>query len=159
MKKAFTLIELLIFMGIFSGLTLVCTQILVSTVEIQTESKALSNVQLDGNYIINRLSYDLTRADSISAPAAPGIQSGTLQLDIGGSNYTYSLNSGVLSISHPNGTDRINGYDSSISDLTFLRLGNANGKNTIKVNFTVTGLTDKISGEETRSFQTTIGSR
>ena len=158
-KNAFTLIELLIFMGIFSGLTLVCTQLLASVLEVQTESKTLTNVQLDGNYLSSRISYDLTRADSIDLPASLGDQTTSLQLTIDGGTYSFSLNNGNLILTHPGGSDALNSYDSVISGLTFLRLGNSNGKNSIRINYTVTSRTQKASGSEAKSYQTTIGTR
>lgn len=160
LKRGFTLIELLIFMVIFSLLTAVTTQVFSSILEAQKESESVSNVDQDGNFLLARLSYDIGRATSISQPAL-GVTGNALQLVIGASSYTYTLSNGNLVLTSPFGTENVNNFNTSVSGLSFQRLGNsgAGSKNTIRFGFTVTSDTLQSSGVETKSFQTTVGIR
>lgn len=158
-RKGFTLVELLIFMGILTILLTILTQVFTMILDAQLESQANSSVDQDGKYIINRLTYDLNNAQDINTPAAPGQQEGTLQLAIGGINYVYSLNNGNIQLSDGNTIENLNSFNTNVSGLNFLRLGNTGGKNSIKITFTLTSKTIKNSGQEQETFSTTLGLR
>ena len=107
-----------------------------------------------------RLTYDIHRSDSITTPATLGSQGNTLQLVINGSTYTYALNGTNLDLTVNSEAHQLNSIDTGISNLTFQRIGNINGKNTIVVNFTITSTAQKTSGEqESKVIRTTIGIR
>lgn len=158
-KKGFTLIELLLFMGIFSLLLLMITQIFVSTLDAQKESESHSAVYQDGTYILSRITYDVARSSAIAVPASLGQQTSSLELSINSQTYTYSLNNSDLVITDTTGIDVLNGYDTTISSLSFTRLGNTDGKNSLHVSFTVASKTQRPQGPEQRNFQTTVGMR
>src|SRR5438067_4427716 len=88
-QKGFTLIEFLMYMGIFSILIVSLFQILTSVLDIQAESQATSSVDEDGKFILSRLAYDIQRASAVAVPVSRGAQGNTLQLTIGGVSYTY----------------------------------------------------------------------
>lgn len=159
--RGFTLVELLIYIGMISILFTVFTQIFGYILDAQLESEATSSVQQDGRFILSRLAYDIRRANSIVVPGALGGQSTSLQLTIGGVSYTYNLNSGNLELTNNLGTNTINSGDTIVSNLNFTRLGNSgpNTKNTIQVEYTVTSKVIRPKGLETKGFQTTIGIR
>ena len=160
-STGFTLVELLIYIGILSILLTVLAQIFGSILDAQLESEATSSVQQDGRFILSRLTYDIRRSDDIVVPAALGNQSTSLQLTIGGVSYTYSLNGGNLELTEGVETNSINGSDSTVSNLSFTRIGNSvvNAKNTIQIEYTVTTKVLRPKGLETKDFQTTIGIR
>lgn len=158
-RKGFTLVELLIFMGILTILLTVLTQVFTMILDSQLESQADSSVDQDGKYIINRLTYDLNNAQNINIPSIPGQQGETLQLVIGGINYAYSLNNGNMQLSDGNTTENLNSFNTNVSGVNFLRLGNPGGKNSIKITFTLTSKTIKNSGQEQEIFSTTLGLR
>lgn len=158
-KWGFTLVEMLMFLGIFSMLLVILTNIFSTSLDVQKESEATSSVQQDGAYIITRLTYDITRATSITTPSVLGSQSSSLAIIIAGVTNTYALTSGNLTLTDASGANLLNGYDTSISNLTFKRYGNVGGKNTIQINFTVTSKTQQASGFEIKNFQTTAGLR
>lgn len=139
MRRGFTLIEFLIYvalLGIFLG---VLTNILVTTLETLTESAQQSIVDIDAKYILGRLAYDVGRATSMT------VSSGTLTLDVG----TYTLANGNLLL----GSDRLNSFDSQVSNFVTTRIGNGTGKDTVKISF------DLTSGNEIKSLTTTVGLR
>ncbi len=160
-KKAYTLVELLVFMGIFSVFLVVLTNILTSVLDVRQESESTSSVQQDGNFLLNRFSYDISRANAIITPSAIGSTTQSLNITVNGQSYVYALNSNNLQLTANGVSDNLNSVSTSISNLSFTRIGNSPGdnKDTIQVAFTVTSNIKKTSGLETKSFQTTVGLR
>ena len=157
--RGFTLVELLISMGLLAIILSVLTSLFVSVIESQLESKSISSVDQDGRFILARLSYDIHRADNVITPSTLGGQGSTLQIAIGGITYTYGLNVNALEITNNQGTDRINSPNTTISNMSFTRLGNTlSGKNTIAIEFTITS-TITHPRPEIRSYRTTVGIR
>ena len=160
-QKGVTVVELLLYMFILSVLLTILTSVFVSALDVQSESNSASSVEYDGNYILARLSYDIHRANSISIPTSNGSSSATLRIVINSENYTYSIDSNNNLILVNNlGTNNLNNYGTSISALSIQRLGNAGGiENTLRINFTVTSKTKRVSGYETKNFQTNLSLR
>ncbi len=157
-KQAFTLIELLIFVAMFSVIITVLMQIYSSIVAKQIEVQQFSSVDTDQMFILNRLQYDLSRTTSISTPATVGGTSPSLSLQIDGSQYTYSASANRLYLTMGATSEYVNSFRSRISNLMFTRLGNPNGKNAIGVGFTVTStLVDQTP--EVRSIYTILSTK
>ena len=155
----FTLIELIIYMGLLSVVVLVFTDIFMSVVDNQLSSTNTSQVSNDGRYIYSRFIYDVSRAQTILEPASYGSPSSSLSLLINGENYEYNLSGETLSITKPNGTFELNGDGTAISDLTFTKIGSGSAKSTVKINFTVTGKVAVRGIFDRKIFQTTAGLR
>jgi len=160
-QKGVTVIELILYMAILSVLLTILTSIFVSALDVQSESQATSSVEQDGNYILARLNYDIHRAQSINIPAANGATSDNFQIVINGANYTYIVDANNNLILTSNfGANNLNNYGTSVSDLSVQRLGNAGGiEDTLRINFTITSRTKRISGFETKNFQTSLSLR
>lgn len=159
MKKGFTIIELVISMGLYSIVLILLTSIFASLLEVQLSSTGSSNVEQDGKYIISRMIYDMSRSTSITTPATKGAQSSTWQFSDGTSTYTYALNSGNLTLTTGSDSQNLNGFNTTISNLTFTRLSNTSGKPTLKVSFRVTSKTTAANKTEVRDFNTTLALR
>jgi len=160
LNKAFTIVELLIFMGIFSILLLVLTDIITSSLNMQLETRAVSSVEQDGRYILNRLNYDMHRARNIIQPSALGTPASTqMQLNIGGLTYTYSIVSNNLNMYDGTTNYILNSYDTTASQLSVTRIGSLSNLDTLKIGFTLTGKAQLKSGFETKNYSTTIGLR
>lgn len=158
--RGFTQIELLLSMGILMILIGVLTTVFGQILDVQLESKAISSVDQNGRYILARLTHDMQQATSIVTPASPGQSSETLQIQINSINYTYTATpGGNLVLTNNNGTNVLNSQAASISALTFLRIGNGNNNDTIRVSFIVTTRTKRVQGIEQKSFQTTLGTQ
>lgn len=159
-QNGFSLIELVIYMGVFSILVMVLSTVFAQIVGVQLESEATAAVDQDGRFLMSRLLYDMKSATAINTPASLGVSSPTMQILVNGITYTYSLNAGGnLQVVNNYGTNMLNSFDSQISGLTFTRIGSGGSNDTVRVNFTVTSRTRKMSGTgvESRSFQTTLG--
>lgn len=162
LKIGFTLVELLLYMGIFTILLTVTLQMFGSIFDVQLESQATSAVEADGRFILTRFSYDLSAAQSISVPVAPGNSDPTLSIIINGQTFTYSLNNGNLLLQNQGAgtSDQLNSSETSVSDVSFLRLaGGTGGKDVVQMSFTLTSEVTQRSGKEVTTFQTTAGIR
>ena len=157
-QAGFSLVELLIVMGLLSIMLMVITDMFTSVLNVQTESKTNAAVSQDGRYILARLSYDLNRAASISTPATLGASGSTLAIVIGGTTYTYTVSGGNLQLTNIFGTNNLNGSDTTISGFNVQRLGIAS-KDSVRLSFTVTGKATPNQGAETKTFTTTVGRR
>lgn len=163
-RVGFTIIELLIYMGILSILLYVLTDIFISSLEVKTQSESQASLQQDGRFILGKLMYDINQATAINYPAL-GEQSNSLTIVIDNITYTYTLDNGNLQLTNNFGTNNLNSYNTQLSNLSFLHLGNQptaeklNPRDNIKINFNLSSKTIINSGQETLSFQTTVGLR
>jgi type II secretory pathway pseudopilin PulG len=161
-QKGFTLIELVLYAGILSILVGVMSALFGSIVEVQMESEATSAVDQDGRYILSKMLYDMksiNENDVIVVPVNPGDSGSTLQVQISAINYTYSIdaNSNLVVTNTTTGESNVlNSYNTSVSGLTFQRLGAGGANDTVRVSFTIQSRIQQPSGFETRSFQTTL---
>ncbi|OGF99723.1 hypothetical protein A2Y99_02005 [Candidatus Gottesmanbacteria bacterium RBG_13_37_7] len=158
-RSGFTLMEMVVYMGILSIFLLVMTTIFVSILDAQLESEATSSVNQDAKFIFARLLYDINQTETISQPSNPGETSDTLQISIDSLNYTYGLNGNDLMLDVNGQSNKINSFDTMVSDFSIRRLGNTNGKNNLQIGFTLTSIAERKNGPEIRNFQTTIGTR
>lgn len=158
-QRGFTIVELIIYMGILSLLLLVLTQLFGAALDVQRESESSSSVVQDGKFILSRLFYDISNAQSITVPAAIGSTSATLQFTKNGISYTYAVNNENLQITDNIATDALNSFDTKITAFSFKRIGNSGGKHTIQVQFTLVSKTTRPDKSEIKDFQTTVGLR
>ncbi len=164
-KGGFTLIELVLFMGLMSILLMVIIDVFNTVLTVQLDSEKTTYTATDSRYIYTRLLYDIHRAKSINLPASLGTSGSSLQLTIfeGGADrtFTYTVNSTthMLTLTNYLGTIELNSPNTTISGLSFTRLGNVNGKNSVQLSFTTTSVAKSRSINEVQTYQTTIGLR
>lgn len=158
-SRGFTIVEMLLYMGLLSIFLMVLTDLFVNILDVKSEAEATSSVEQDSRYILARLSYEINQATSISQPASIGGSGGTLVMLVGGNTFTYTINGTNLQLSNNLGTNNLNSSGSTVSNLSFQRIGNSGGKDTIKVSYTLNSTTERVGGNEIRTFTTTIGRR
>lgn len=158
-KNGFTLVELLVYMTIFSVFIVLLTNTFVTILDAKLESESISSVEQDGNTILNRLTYDISHASAITTPASLGQQTNMLLVTVNGIDYTYSLSGNNLIITSGGQSNQLNGYNTAISNLSFQRIGNVGHNPTVKLSFTITGNILKHSGNDVINFSTTISTR
>lgn len=146
-------------MAILSVMLIALTDIFSSIVGVRLESESSSAVEQDGSFILSRLYYDISRAQSVSLPANMGDTSATLDIVINGIDYIYTINNGNLELTNTNGTDVLNSINTTISNFTVQKIGNAGGTYTIRFSYTVTGKTVPHSGPRVKTYQSTAGLR
>ena len=162
LQKGVTILELVLYMAILSGLLVILTSIFVAALDVQMESSATSSVEEDGNYILAKLAYDIHRAQSISIPPSNGATStGSFEIVIDGINYTYATDANNnLILTNNTGANNLNNYNSGISNFSIQRLGNAGGaEDTLRISFVITSRDKRISGYEVRNFSTNLSLR
>lgn len=158
-QQGFTLVELLIYIGLLMVMLLIFTEILTTIIESQIRSTNTSNVADDGRYIYSRLIYDVGRAEAIIDPSYFGSTSAKLELKIDGNVATYSATNGTLELTDTTGTRSLSGYGTRITDLLFTKVGSSSAHETVRLNFTITGNVDKEGVVDIQDFQTTVGLR
>ena len=148
-NSGFTLTELLVYMGIFSIILVIITQMFVSILQAKLDTQSTGSVEQDSRFLVQRFIYDLQRATAITSPASG--QSNSLTLTINGQPYTYQLTGTNLLV---NSTVRLNSHDTGIQNLVFSRAGNA-----VSIGGTVFSQIIKSSGLEVRNIITTVNLR
>ncbi len=168
-QQGVTLIELLLYMGIFSILLMVLVQLFGTIVNVNLESQATAAVSQDGRYILNQMAYTIRQAQTFTVPSGFGTTNAGSQLQFtttGGTTYTYSLSTDPvgqqkLMVSNGISSEQLNSVGTTVSNLSFTRLktSGTSGKNTITISFTLTSTTVEQKGYQQENFQTTVGTR
>jgi hypothetical protein len=156
-QSGFTIVELLVYSGILVIFLYVLTNIFTAILDMQLTSETASAVIQDSQYILSRFSYDIGRASAITTPATLGSQSSALILTIGSESYTYALTNGNLLLTVASTSAALNSFGTTVSNVSFRRYGNTNGKHSVRIGFTLTSTTQRTDGSQTQDFQTTIG--
>src|SRR3989339_886586 len=115
-SKGFTLIELIIFIGIFSVLIFALTDIFISTLFEKNKSESSSTLNQDAKFIISKLQYDIENANSIFSPEL-GQSDSNLTIILYGQPLIYSSSSGNLVLNDGAANHRLNSVESKISYL------------------------------------------
>lgn len=158
-RQGFTLVEMLLYMGLLTILTALLTRIFTAILDIQLESEAHSAVQQDSRYLFSRFVYDINRASAIVTPSAPGVQSQTLVLLVNGISYTYALANDNLTLTNDAGVAALNSYGTKVPSATFTRYGNTGStqkKDSVQILLTVQSITQPITGPKQETLETTI---
>lgn len=167
-KKGFTLIELILFMGIFSILIFVLTDIFIISLKTKTSAESTAVINQDGRFIFAKLTADINNANSITSPPLvdpPDNTSQNLDLILYGVPETIQLNNGNIELVTGGNTYVLNSVNSEIISLAFTRLGNPPEeikpikKNTIKINITIKSKATVNNNPEIISLETAVGLR
>ncbi len=158
-ERGFTVIEMMITMGLLGIFLVVIATLFTASVDVQTRSRSYSAVTTDARYVMARLDYDVARASAVTSPASLGGGGNTLVLTIGSSSYTYTLSGGRLQLTDPTGTDYLTGTDETVSNLTFTKLGNTGGLESIQYTFTMTGTGLKPGSVDAQTYTSTAERR
>jgi hypothetical protein len=156
-KGGATAIELVLYMAIITMFLLVMTQLFVSIFDVQLESEATSPIEQDARFILARMTYDAGRATSVADPAIAGIPQSSLTLTVDGAPVIYASDAGLLTLTTPAGTAALNSYGTTVTAMSFERIGE--DAPTVRITMTLKATTLRTQGEEERSFTTAIGMR
>jgi hypothetical protein len=158
-QRGFTIVEILIYMGLLSIFAITTGEIFLSLLESKVESLATSSIEQDSTYVTNKLAYDVSRASSITTPSSLGGSGSVLSLVIGGVTYTYSLSGTTLQLTSNAGTEQLTTANTQVTGITFQRLGNASGKDTVRIQMNMQSTAQQNAGKETRVVTATAGRR
>lgn len=156
----FTLIELLIYMGLLSIFILVMTDLLTQILDLQVDASSSSIVIADGQYLRDRLSYDIRRSTAVTIPASSGQSSTQLQLTTAEGTLIFSQSANALVINNGVTTDRLTNPGASVSGLLVTRSGNGSGKDTLTIQFTLESQATLYTRKaESKTYSYTMGLR
>lgn len=157
LSQGIALIELLIFMGLFSIVLAILTSLFSILIQENLTVKGVSAVESDSAYILARLQYDMDRASDILTPATNGESSDTLQLQIDDTDYSYSVSNDSLMFTSPLESVQLQSVRSRVTQALFERIGNVGGKPTIRISIILESVSQNASGPETSRISTVLG--
>lgn len=140
-QKGITIVELVVYIGLLSIFMLVLFDVFVTILNSKLESQSTSTLNQDTRYIYSKIAYDVENAGSLTVPNSTTLVAGV---------NTYSLVDGNLLLN----SIKLNSLDTKISGLTFTRI-----ENTVKISLTLESLVNLQSGIQTRTIDTTFGTR
>lgn len=156
-RQGFTIVELIIYMGLVSVFLTMMGQVFFSILDLQLESKASSDVQQDGQYILARMGYDVRRATAVVTPGTAGQAGSILTLTIGGAAYTYSVNGGDIQLTTGGVTQNLTSFGAKIDNFWVTRLQNPGGKPSLNISFTLTSRDVNLQQRsEVKSYQQSL---
>jgi hypothetical protein len=159
-QRGVTLVELLLYMGLFSGFLVLLSGLFISILDVQQESVDTARIEQDSQYLFSRLQYDLLRADDVLQPAENGQSDDVLVLLIDDVELVYMLDGSRVSISSASSAFRpLTSPEVTASNLSFQRLGNEEGYPSIRAELTLQSTTQGTSVPETRDLFYTFGTR
>ncbi|MFA5025494.1 MAG: hypothetical protein WC503_03245 [Candidatus Shapirobacteria bacterium] len=159
LKKATTIVELTLYMGLLSIFLLILFDLFSQIISTQTRSVAVSLVQTNGNFLLSKLTHDINQANAITIPASIGSSAVSMTLTIGTTNASYTVSNGRLTITDSSGTFNLSDVDTTVSNFVVTRLGNSGGKAGLKIIFTLTSNVVDNSNLKTKTYQTFVSLR
>lgn len=91
MKQGFTLVELLLFLALFSALTVILSSIFMTALETQLSIGTRTSLDVQRDFIERRILYDLRNASNVSIPSEYDTTSQALELTVDGVSHVYSV--------------------------------------------------------------------
>ena len=162
-QKGTSLIEVILYMALFSIIIVVIVDLLITSGSLKTESESQSGLQSDAALISSRLTYEIKSADATTTPSAIGQTTATLVLTTGPETHTFSLSGNNLSFQKTVGIStssaNLNTNLTAVSNLSFQRLGNLGGKHSFKIGFTLTEIKSTQQGNLSKTYQIVANQR
>ncbi len=166
-QKGFTLIELILYVGLTAILLTSMSQVFLAVVGIRLESQNTTSVQQDGRYIIARMTYDIRRAKSIVTPELGQTLSGmALVIEEDGVDvlHTYAVSGdGDVMLASGSSSAQLNSAGARVAELFITRLGNSgsisDANDTLKIALTLEDVSEVNAGAQRLELQSTVGLR
>ena len=162
-QKGTSLIEVILYIALFSIIIIVIVDLLITSGSLKTESESQSGIQTDAALITSRLNYEIRNADTITIPTAIGQTTANLSLTTSSEIHTFSLSGNNLIYQKTVGlvttSANLNTNLTNVSSLSFQALGSVGGKISIKINFTLTEGKATQQGNQTKNYEIIATSR
>jgi len=167
MKIGFTLLELLISIGVISLVTIVLTQILFSTMHVNTKTEIMKEVKQNGDFALGVMVRMIHNAQVIGSvcDGTPASSISMTNLDGGTTDFTCMSDSSVFRIASNSAfltSSKVTLTGSGCSDaLTFTCVTEANNSKNIQISFSLAQVGTPPAAYETASttFQTNVSVR
>jgi type II secretory pathway component PulJ len=158
-QSGFTLVEVIVFMGLLTIFIFLLSRIFVSILETQAESISTSTVELESQYLMSRLKYDTSLASSIISPGELGETSSVLGLEIDGQEVSFVVSNGILLRQMGSETIRLSAADLAITSWQVRRLGNEDGKHVLSIVMQLDSTFGGAAGRERKELVFMLGER
>jgi len=140
-KEGYTLLELLLYISLYSIIMLSVMALLLTLLEVRVKSRTLAEVDQQGVQIVQLITQSLRNADNVNSPAA-GATAALLSLDMPGTSLdptVFDLSNGIVRISETGGAAVVlNNSQVTVSNLTFTNLTRPGTAGNVRVQFSVT---------------------
>lgn len=141
-QKGFTLIELMLYIGICSFMLLVVFLFVSQILEARVKAQTIAEVEQQGDWAVQVITQAIRNSASpINSPAA-GASANTLSLkfiDVTKNPTVFALSSGAITVSEAGGaTINLTNSKIIISSLTFQNVTKTGTKGSVKFSFTAT---------------------
>lgn len=158
-QQGFSLVELLLYMGLLSVFLVVISAFFITILDVQT--RALSSTQLEENskFISNRLKYELRSADAATNSAALGVSTSTFEVVRGGQTYTFSVSGTTLQRASNSATVALHDDDIQVQNFTVQRIGNEGTFDTFVIGYTLQSTAQVGGDSDSKNYQLTVGLR
>lgn len=158
-QQGFTLVELLLYMGLSVILLVIVSGVFISILSVRNESVKNSSIEREGRYILNRLSRDVYISQDILEPVDIGESSDTLQLLIDSELITYRIVNERLYLIDDTNSYLMSGESVKVIDFNVEKLGNNGGKSVVEI--TLTAESENVSDGiiQTRDYKTILSVR
>lgn len=155
LSKGFTLVEMLMVMGIMSILVVILAEVFGSILTMKLRSEATTAVAQDSRYLLSRLYYDISRASDITSTSGD-----SLSLVIDGVEHLYSLADSTLTLAVGGGSSQaLSSIGSRVTGLTFTRT-DLGTKEAVHIQFTINPVIILPGGADlSRDLATTVALR
>lgn len=157
LKSGFTLIEILMTLGIVSLLLITLTQVFSGIISLRLKNDITTTLAQDSRYLFSILEYDFVAATNVTSPAT-STSGSTLTLTSRGQTISYSYD-GTNLVRSTGGVSVPVITETTISNFTASRGLDIGGKPVITIQYTLTTPAISDSPSQSRVFQTSYGLR
>lgn len=157
-RKAFTLIELLIFIGIFAGVTVAFTSIFVSILRVYNRQSATAEVARQSQFLLQTVQNQVQRSVAIDMPTDFVTSTLTLRMpDITDPTIIYLSNNMVyMRVGTSTSAQPLTNSRVKITNLSFTRHANPPGHDVVDVAFSLENVTNNIQNYFSQDLTTAI---
>jgi type II secretory pathway pseudopilin PulG len=158
-RGGFTLVELLVFVAIFAGISIAFVAILVSVAGVQTKQFSAAVVNQESQFVLQTIQRLVEGASLIEMPK--DLSTSNLKLRMPGSakdpTYVY-LSSGTIYLKETEGgvPEPLTSSRVTVPSLTFTKRANTSGKDAVSVTFLIEYNTANLKQKFARSLRTSI---
>lgn len=151
-----TLIELLIVMAILPMLLVMVSSMFGTFIEGQERAVAQAAINQEQQYLLEKIAYDIGQSAAIELPATDGEIGTTLRLEQAGETVTYAPSAVTLVRSTATATDHTTSTRVLLETFSVQRLGNAEGKDSVRLQFSLSSTASAQLGLLSREITTTF---
>lgn len=158
-EQGFSLVELLLYMGLLSVFLVVISTFFVSILDVQSRALSSSELEENSKFISNRLKYELRSAESATNSAELGAASSSIVLIRDSVSYTFSVLDNTLQRASASATVVLHDDDVQLSNFSVVRVGNEGQFDTFIIDYSLTSATQVGGDADQRDYQLTVGMR